>query len=100
MSSVTVDLLLKYGFAYDHSQAYRDFVPFYARTGDRWTTIDYLKDAGDWMKPLQHGKEIDLAGPHAALDVGRRVGPAVRPDPPGNGIDVDSDGCEDLLGHA
>jgi peptidoglycan/xylan/chitin deacetylase (PgdA/CDA1 family) len=61
MSAMTVDLLLKYGFTYDHSQAYRDFVPFYARTGDRWTTIDYLKDAGDWMKPLQHGKEIDLA---------------------------------------
>ena len=60
MSSVTVDLLLKHGFAYDHSQAYRDFVPFYARAGDQWTTIDYLKDAGEWMKPLRHGKEIDL----------------------------------------
>jgi len=60
MSSVTVDLLLKYGFAYDHSQAYRDFVPFYARAGDQWTKVDYLKDAGEWMKPLRHGKEIDL----------------------------------------
>jgi peptidoglycan/xylan/chitin deacetylase (PgdA/CDA1 family) len=60
MSAVTVDLLLKYGFAYDHSQAYRDFVPFYARAGDQWTNIDYLKDAGEWMKPLRHGKEIDL----------------------------------------
>jgi peptidoglycan/xylan/chitin deacetylase (PgdA/CDA1 family) len=60
MSEVTVDLLLKYGFAYDHSQAYRDFVPFYARVGDQWTKIDYLKDAGEWMKPLRHGKEIDL----------------------------------------
>jgi peptidoglycan/xylan/chitin deacetylase (PgdA/CDA1 family) len=60
MSSVTVDLLLKYGFAYDHSQAYRDFVPFYARAGEQWTKIDYSKAAGEWMKPLQHGKEIDL----------------------------------------
>jgi peptidoglycan/xylan/chitin deacetylase (PgdA/CDA1 family) len=60
MSAVTAELLLKYGFTYDHSQAYRDFVPFYARTGDRWTTIDYMQDAGAWMKPLHHGKEIDL----------------------------------------
>jgi peptidoglycan/xylan/chitin deacetylase (PgdA/CDA1 family) len=60
MSSVTAELLLKYGFAYDHSQGYRDFVPFYARTGEKWTTIDYSKTAGEWMKPLQHGKEIDL----------------------------------------
>jgi peptidoglycan/xylan/chitin deacetylase (PgdA/CDA1 family) len=60
MSAVTVDLLLKYGFAYDHSQAYRDFVPFYARAGDQWTNIDYAKRAGEWMKPLRHGKEIDL----------------------------------------
>jgi peptidoglycan/xylan/chitin deacetylase (PgdA/CDA1 family) len=60
MSSVTVDLLLKHGFTYDHSQAYRDFVPFYARTGDRWTTIDYSKAAREWMKPLQHGQEVDL----------------------------------------
>jgi peptidoglycan/xylan/chitin deacetylase (PgdA/CDA1 family) len=60
MSSVTVDLLLKHGFAYDHSQAYRDFVPFYARTGDQWTTIDYAKAAREWMKPLRHGREVDL----------------------------------------
>jgi peptidoglycan/xylan/chitin deacetylase (PgdA/CDA1 family) len=60
MSSVTVDLLLKHGFTYDHSQAYRDFVPFYARTGDQWTTIDYSKAAREWMKPLQHGREVDL----------------------------------------
>ena len=60
MSSVTVDLLLKYGFRYDHSQGYRDFVPFYARSGDQWTKIDYSKKADEWMKPLKHGKEIDL----------------------------------------
>jgi peptidoglycan/xylan/chitin deacetylase (PgdA/CDA1 family) len=60
MSAVTAELLLKYGFAYDHSQAYRDLVPFYARTGDQWTTIDYAKPAGEWMKPLRRGSEIDL----------------------------------------
>ena len=60
MSAVTVELLRKYGFTYDHSQAYHDFVPFYARAGDQWTKVDYLKDAGEWMKPLRHGKEIDL----------------------------------------
>ena len=36
MSAVTAELLLRHGFSYDHSQGYRDFVPFYARVGDRW----------------------------------------------------------------
>ena len=31
-----------------------------ARVGDTWTTIDYSKRAEEWMKPLKHGKEIDL----------------------------------------
>ncbi|HEX5140928.1 MAG TPA: polysaccharide deacetylase [Dehalococcoidia bacterium] len=60
MSEVTADLLLKHGFRYDHSQSYRDFVPFYARVGDQWTAIDYSKPAESWMKPLEHGHEIDL----------------------------------------
>lgn len=60
MSSSTAALLTKYGFTYDHSQGYRDFQPFYARVGDEWTKIDYSKRAEDWMKPLRHGKEIDL----------------------------------------
>ena len=47
-------------FKYDHSEGYRDFQPFYARVGDSWTLIDYSKQADEWMKPLQHGKEIDL----------------------------------------
>ena len=57
---MTAELLLKYGFTYDHSQGYRDFVPFYARVGDQWTKIDYSKEAAEWMKPLERGKEIDL----------------------------------------
>lgn len=60
LSNVTTDLLMKNGFLYDHSQAYHDFLPFYARTGDTWTKIDYTKQAKDWMKPLVRGNEIDL----------------------------------------
>jgi peptidoglycan/xylan/chitin deacetylase (PgdA/CDA1 family) len=60
MSNVTAELLLKYGFTYDHSQGYDDFSPFYSRVGDEWTKIDYTKDAASWMKPLVHGREIDL----------------------------------------
>jgi peptidoglycan-N-acetylglucosamine deacetylase len=60
MSNATAELLLKYGFSYDHSQSYRDFVPFYARVGDRWTKIDYSVPAAQWMRPLEHGREIDL----------------------------------------
>lgn len=60
MSNATASLLLKYGFTYDHSQAYHDFLPFYARVGDTWTKIDYSKDAAAWMKPLVRGQEIEL----------------------------------------
>ncbi len=60
MSNVTAELLLKYGFTYDHSQSYHDFLPFYARVGDTWTKIDFSKEAGEWMKPLVRGQEIDL----------------------------------------
>lgn len=62
MSASTAALLLKYGFDYDHSQGYRDFLPFYARVGDAWNVIDYSKRAADWMHPLKHGYEIDLVG--------------------------------------
>jgi peptidoglycan/xylan/chitin deacetylase (PgdA/CDA1 family) len=60
MSTATPELLLKHGFQYDHSQAYNDFTPFYARKGDTWTKIDYSRAARDWMKPLVRGVEIDL----------------------------------------
>ena len=60
MSAATAELLLANGFRYDHSQAYHDFLPFYARVGDSWTKIDYSKQAADWMHPLQRGKEVDL----------------------------------------
>jgi peptidoglycan/xylan/chitin deacetylase (PgdA/CDA1 family) len=60
MSEVTVDLLLEYGFTYDHSQGFDDFTPFYARVGDSWTKIDYSKNADVWMKPLVRGERKDL----------------------------------------
>lgn len=60
MSEHTAALLLEAGFAYDHSQNYNDFVPFYARVGDKWTKIDYSQPAPAWMTPLQHGREVDL----------------------------------------
>jgi peptidoglycan/xylan/chitin deacetylase (PgdA/CDA1 family) len=60
MSDQTAELLLASGFTYDHSQAYHDFLPFYARVGDSWTNIDYAKEADEWMKPLVRGPAIDL----------------------------------------
>jgi peptidoglycan/xylan/chitin deacetylase (PgdA/CDA1 family) len=60
MSNITAELLLKYGFTYDHSQAYNDFTPFYARVGDTWTKIDYSQEADHWMKPLVRGSEVDI----------------------------------------
>ncbi len=60
LSEVTPQLLQDFGFTYDHSQNYNDFVPFYARIGDSWTKIDLNGTAEEWMKPLVRGREIDL----------------------------------------
>jgi peptidoglycan/xylan/chitin deacetylase (PgdA/CDA1 family) len=59
-SNITNELLLKYGFKYDHSLMHNDFHPYYVRVGDKWTKIDYSKPAADWMKPLARGQETDL----------------------------------------
>ena len=59
-SPITNELLLKKGFKYDHSLMHKDFEPYYVRVGDRWTKIDYSKDAKEWMKPLVRGRETDL----------------------------------------
>jgi peptidoglycan-N-acetylglucosamine deacetylase len=56
----TAELLLERGIKYDHSLMHRDFTPYYVRTGDSWTKIDYSKPAKEWMKPLVRGKEIPL----------------------------------------
>ena len=37
---ITLDLLLEYGFSYDHSFNATDFYPYYLRTGDRWSTTE------------------------------------------------------------
>ncbi len=60
VSNVTNELLMKYGYKYDHSLQHNDFSPYYARVGDSWTKIDYSKPAGEWMKPLVRGEEVDL----------------------------------------
>ncbi len=60
VSNVSNDLLLEFGYKYDHSLQHNDFTPYWARKGDTWTKIDYSKRAEEWMKPLVRGEEIDL----------------------------------------
>lgn len=59
-SPVTADLLLEYGIKYDHSLMHHDHMPYYVRTGDRWTKIDFNLQPSEWMKPLIRGQETDL----------------------------------------
>ncbi|MFD3976018.1 polysaccharide deacetylase [Streptomyces cyaneofuscatus] len=59
-SESTADLLLEHGITYDHSLMHRDFQPYYVRSGDSWTRIDYDEPASSWMKPLQRGEETGL----------------------------------------
>ena len=59
-SAATADLLLERGIKYDHSLMHDDFHPYYVRTGDRWTKIDYGRAASTWMKPLVRGTETGL----------------------------------------
>lgn len=59
-SNITNELLLKHGIKYDHSLMHNDFTPYYVRVGEKWTKIDYSKDAKEWMKPLVRGQETDL----------------------------------------
>jgi peptidoglycan/xylan/chitin deacetylase (PgdA/CDA1 family) len=54
------ELLLSYGIEYDHSMSHHDCQPYYLRTGDSWTKIDYQKKAKDWMKPLVAGQQTGL----------------------------------------
>jgi peptidoglycan/xylan/chitin deacetylase (PgdA/CDA1 family) len=60
MSADTAELLQSHGFIYDHSQAYDDFTPFYARVADTWTNIDYSQSPSAWMHPLVRGREVEL----------------------------------------
>jgi len=40
--------------------SHHDCQPYYLRTGDTWTKIDYKKKAKDWMKPLVAGQQTGL----------------------------------------
>lgn len=35
-------------------------MPYFLRTGDKWTKIDYSKKAEEWMKPLERGHMTGL----------------------------------------
>ena len=59
-TSITVDLLLERGISHEFSMMEEDCFPYYLRTGDSWTKIDYSKNAEDWMKPWKAGKEVDI----------------------------------------
>jgi peptidoglycan-N-acetylglucosamine deacetylase len=59
-STITNELLLDRGIAYDHSLMHHDCQPYYVRVGDTWTKIDYDRPAREWMKPLVRGEETDL----------------------------------------
>ena len=47
-NAVTAELLLARGIEHDHSLMHDDFHPYYVRTGDTWTRIDYSRPAGHW----------------------------------------------------
>ena len=44
----------------DHSFSHHDCLPYYLRTGDKWTPIDYSKHPSNWMKPLEPGLDTGL----------------------------------------
>ena len=44
----------------DHSFSHHDCLPYYLRTGDKWTPIDYSKHPSHWMKPLEPGLDTGL----------------------------------------
>ena len=60
VSATSIEILVERGIAYDHSLMHQDAQPYYVRTGDSWTPIDYSKPASTWMKPFMRGRETDL----------------------------------------
>src|SRR3546814_9505298 len=58
LSPYTAELLLAKNIKYDHSYMHHDFQPYFVRTGDTWTKIDYSKPASHWMKPLVRGTNV------------------------------------------
>jgi len=59
-SNTTIEMLLERGILYDHSLMHNDFFPYYARTGEAWSKIDYGKPAESWMTPMNRGSETPL----------------------------------------
>lgn len=60
-SAEGTSLLLDYGLEYDHSNMHHDCLPYYLRSQDTWTKINYkAASAHEWMKPLQRGQETGL----------------------------------------
>ncbi len=55
VSETSVELLLEAGIKYDNSLMHDDHTPYYVRTGDSYTKIDYTKPAETWMKPFVKG---------------------------------------------
>jgi peptidoglycan/xylan/chitin deacetylase (PgdA/CDA1 family) len=60
VSETSIEILVERRIAYDHSLMHHDAVPYYVRTGDGWTPIDYAKPAETWMKPFTKGRVTDL----------------------------------------
>ncbi|MBB3929003.1 peptidoglycan/xylan/chitin deacetylase (PgdA/CDA1 family) [Kaistia hirudinis] len=59
-SNTTIEMLIERGIIYDHSLMHNDFFPYYARTGESWSKIDYGAPAQSWMKPMNRGTETPL----------------------------------------
>jgi hypothetical protein len=53
----------------DHSFQHHDCQPYWLRTGDKWTNIDYKDKASTWMKPLERGEETGMVQIPANWDV-------------------------------
>lgn len=60
VSKEATELLLSYGIEYDHSMSHHDCQPYYLRTGDTWTKINYDQPAHTWMHPLKEGQPTGL----------------------------------------
>jgi len=60
VSKEATELYLSYGIEYDHSMSHHDCQPYYLRTGDEWTKIDYTQPAKTWMKPLKPGTNTGM----------------------------------------
>ena len=62
----TIELLLSRGITHEFSMMEEDCHPYYLRTGDSWTKIDYSKKASDWMKPWKRGPKSTSSRYHSA----------------------------------